>query len=146
MQLNLEQVQDMLPELVRDMAQRIGLPATLTVVEKLGGTIWYVADGHGPAGQARRDALAELVGKDIEQQLHQHYAGTELSLPRCAAALRRIRDLGINQRFEQAVAGGASVRAAANDIARKEKLTSRWVQKVVYRGVPAPAAQGDLFG
>lgn len=54
-EVDLREVQDMLPDTVRDMAGRIGLPATLVVVEQLGGTSWRIAEGR--ARRAKRAGL-----------------------------------------------------------------------------------------
>ncbi|KSI64630.1 Mor transcription activator family protein, partial [Pseudomonas aeruginosa] len=105
-EVDLREVQDMLPDTVRDMAGRIGLPATLVVVEQLGGTSWRIAEGRARRGEARRAALAELVGSDIEEQLHTHYRGEEIYVARCHKALARWRDLEIVERFEQGLRDG----------------------------------------
>lgn len=142
--MKLEQVQELLPRSVRDMSQRLGLSATLVVVEKLGGISWRVAEGRGGEGEARRAALAELVGSDIEEQLHHHYAGEELYLAKCDAALRRLRDLQIHRRFEAGVRQGRGARDLVAELAREYKLSDRWVWEILGRFLPEPA-QGTLF-
>ena len=48
MSQNLEQVRELLPPAVRRIAELVGLPAAIKLVEALGGTSWYFARGVGP--------------------------------------------------------------------------------------------------
>ncbi|HEJ2930291.1 TPA: hypothetical protein SL238_002003 [Pseudomonas aeruginosa] len=138
-EVDLREVQDMLPDTVRDMAGRIGLPATLVVVEQLGGTSWRIAEGRARRGEARRAALAELVGSDIEEQLHTHYRGEEIYVARCHKALVRWRDLEIVERFEQGLRDGQTARSLLSDLARQYNLSDRWIWEIVNRpSEPAP--------
>ena len=143
--IDLRQVQDMLPDNVMDMASRIGLPSTLVVVEKMGGTLWRVAEGRASTGEARREALAELVGSEIEELLHMHYQGEEIYVARCHRALVRWRDLEITMRFEKGLRDGQTVRSLLNDLAREYKLSSRWVWEIVNRPSEPVPQQSTLF-
>ncbi len=129
--MDLSQLQALLPASVRDMAQRIGLPATLVVVNRLGGIPWLIAEGRGSRGRARRAALAKLVGNDIEEQLHTHYRGEEIYLPRCHLALLQVRNNEIILHFEQGLRDGRSARSLLVELARKYELSSRWVWEIV---------------
>lgn len=142
--MSLEQVQELLPPSVRDMAQRLGLPATLVVVEKLGGTTWRIAEGRNSEGEAKRAALAELVGSDIEEQLHREYAGEELYLAKCHAAVLHWRNIEINSRFEQGVREGITARTLVAELAREYKLSDRWVWEILKHPLPE-IEQGVLF-
>lgn len=136
--MDLNQVKDLLPRNVRDMASRIGLPSTLIVVERLGGTTWRIAEGRNPEGEAKRAALADLVGSDIEEQLHREYAGEEIYLARCHAALLRWRNLEIHARFERGVREGRSARDLVAELARDFRLSDRWIWQVLNTYLPAP--------
>lgn len=142
--MDMSQLQELLPVNVRDMAQRIGLPNTLVVVERLGGITWRVAEGRNSEGEAKRAALAELVGSDIEEQLHREYAGEEIYLARCHTAVLRWRNIEINRRFEQGVREGLSARTLVAELAREYKLSDRWVWEIINHYIP-PIEQGKLF-
>ncbi|WP_447588676.1 Mor transcription activator family protein [Aquipseudomonas campi] len=137
-------IKDVLPASVVDMAQRIGMPAALTVVEKMGGIRWRVAEGATREGAAKRAALADIVGSDIEELLHREYAGEDISLPRCHAALLRWRNIEINRRFEQGIREGLTGHIIAAELAREYRLTDRWIWDIVNKHVDTPP-QGDLF-
>jgi Mor family transcriptional regulator len=143
--MDLNQVQGLLPENVRDMAQRIGLPATLVVIDRLGGTTWRVAEGRNVEGTAKRTALADLVGRDIEELLHREYAGEELYLARCHTALVYWRNLEINARFVQGVREGVTARTIAIELAREYSLSERWIWRIVKQHYPDTVEQGQLF-
>ncbi len=142
--MDLSQLQELLPENVRDMVARIGLPATLVVVDRLGGTTWRVAEGKTPEGEAKRAALADLVGSEIEELLHREYAGDEFYLARCHAAVQRWRNIEINQRFEQGVREGVTARTLVAELAREYKLSDRRVWDILKQHLP-PVEQGTLF-
>lgn len=141
---DLSNVVSLLPASVRDMVGRIGLLATLTVVERMGGTTWRVAEGHGSEGAAKREALADWVGTDTEMLLHRHYAGEEIYLPRCHSALVALRNQQIHQRVEQGLRQGHSASALVADLAREYRLSDRRVWDIL-KQVPVPE-QGGLFG
>lgn len=143
--MDFSQLQDLLPGNVRDMAQRIGLPATLVVIERLGGTTWRIAEGRNVEGEAKRAALADIVGSDIEELLHREYAGDEIYLARCHSALVYWRNLEINRRFEQGVREGVTARTVVAELAREYRLSERWVWGIVGQHYPEPVEQGRLF-
>ena len=141
---NLHIVEDLLPVSIKDMVGRIGLSSTLTVVERMGGITWRVAEGHGPEGAAKRAALADWVGTDIEELLHRHYQNEELYIPRCHAALLALRNQHIHQRVEQGLRQGYTACALVMDLAREYRLSDRRVWEIL-KQVPVPE-QGGLFG
>ncbi|WP_245216933.1 Mor transcription activator family protein [Pseudomonas aeruginosa] len=94
---------------------------------------WRIAEGRARRGEARRAALAELVGSDIEEQLHTHYRGEEIYVARCHKALVRWRDLEIVERFEQGLRDGQTARSLLSDLARQYNLSDRWIWEIVNR-------------
>lgn len=142
--MKLEQMKAHLPQNVQDMALRIGLPATLTVVENLGGITWHVAQGTDCRGKASREELAKLVGADIEALLHREYAGDVLYLARCHNAIIKWRDIEINQKVEKGLHAGKSLRTLMAELAREYKLSDRWILAIVSRATPT-CEQPDLF-
>jgi hypothetical protein len=140
----LEKMKAYLPTNVQDMAQRIGLPATLTVVENLGGISWHVAQGTDCRGAAKRTALAALVGDDIEVLLHREYAGDVLYLARCHTALIKWRNMEIIQRVEKGLREKKSLRTLMAELAREYELSDRWILAIISEATPT-TEQPDLF-
>jgi hypothetical protein len=121
-----------LPPRLAELAQVIGLPATLRLVEARGGTRIYVPE------QATPDHwLVPLIGLPALQQLVGVHAREYLELDRAAAALRAARDRHIV----------AQVRAGASTatIALQCALTQRQVFNILARADTDAVDEPDLF-
>lgn len=143
MSMNLHAVRALLPVQVHLIADLVGLPAAIRLVEVLGGTTWPVAKARNRAGEARHAALAEIIGEKAADRIAQHWGGDMLYIPRCAVALRRVRDLEINQRFEDGVRQGVSSNVLVAQLAREFRLCDRRIWEILKQ--PAESASGDLF-
>ncbi|MFT0211807.1 Mor transcription activator family protein [Pseudomonas sp. F1_0610] len=141
----LKQLQTDLPKSVQEMIALIGFSNTLKVVQALGGTTWRVAIGRSAEGEAKREALAEMVGSEAEQLLRQHYAQNEIYLPRCCALLRKVRDLNIHNEYDIAIKQGLSARDTVWQLARQYQLSDRRVWDIVNSYIP-DQEQYALFG
>lgn len=135
-------LQTELPQTVQDMVATIGLQHTLIVVQALGGTTWRFAAGKGETGEAKRAALVDLVGEETEKLLHQHYARDELYLPRCAALLRKLRNMEIHQQFDRDIENGSTARDSVAGLARQHRLSDRQIWDILNQYVPVPEQQG----
>lgn len=109
---------DDLPDTLRDVAERIGLPATLALVERWGGIRVFVprADNLGDA-----HPLAQALGMEAARRLAEYCDGSEIAVPRAANALRRLRDEAIR-------AGRGEIPAAR--LAREHGLTERQIYAI----------------
>jgi hypothetical protein len=110
---------DALPQLVDDLRELIGLPAALALVEVRGGIKLYV-----PESAPDDHELVRLIGRDATDLLISVYAREWLSIPRCAARMRRQRD---DEILRQYTVGEASAYA----LARKFELTERHVRRIL---------------
>lgn len=90
----------LLPPTARDLADLIGLPATLRLVEGWGGRAVQIARGKRAKGKAQLDELAAIVGRLEANKLAQRYGGGVLTIPLCADALRGARDGALQSRFD----------------------------------------------
>ncbi|EMB5660455.1 Mor transcription activator family protein [Pseudomonas aeruginosa] len=141
---DLAHLQDQLPPQIQEMAARIGLPATLTVVSRLGGTTWRVAKGKTQGGEAKRAALAEIVGSEIEELLHREYAGEILYLAQCKAAGLQWRNMLINAHFEQGIRKGIPANTLVAELARENQLSDRRIWTILKQPLPPLPEQGRL--
>lgn len=123
-----------LPESLREIIELIGLPATLKLVARWGGVRLYV-----PEKVYADHVLARTVGLDNAAALCEVFARCELIVPKCDAALGRIRDRQIRHRFQ---AEGWP----AHRLARHYHLTERHVYRILAQTDVAPDAdQPSLF-
>ncbi|MFI8744506.1 Mor transcription activator family protein [Pseudomonas sp. NPDC077186] len=141
--MQLEQVQALLPQQIHEIAQVIGLPGALRLVQELGGTTWEFAKGANRNGSIRVAALAEILGEEAASLLTQHLGGEKIYIPRCAAALRQQRDLEIHRQFEQAVREGVTANTVVAELARAYTLSDRRVWRIL-KALPTNPTP-DLF-
>lgn len=141
--MKIDQVKELLPKQLLDIAEAIGLPATQRLVDELGGTTWPVAKGVRRLGIIRHAALTEVIGEEAAGIMAKHWGSVPLYIPKCDSALRRLRDLEINSQFEQGVREGVSANTLVAELARSYKLSDRRIWEILKQ--PSPAATGDLF-
>lgn len=98
--MNLEEF----PETIRNLAEIIGLPATLAIVAVRGGTRIYI-----PIKSTPDHWLISIVGKDAFAELTKNYQGELIEIPRCAHS----RKLAIEQEIAEAARAGAGTRELA---------------------------------
>lgn len=104
----------LLPESIRDLTDIIGISAALRIVEERGGIRLYV-----PKIVQINHWLADLIGTEALAALVEIYAGEEIEIPRCAAALKAMKDQEI-----------ASAEGSVTEIARRYGYTERGVRKI----------------
>ncbi len=144
--MDIAQVEALLPRQILDIAGAVGMPTAMRLVEELGGTSWEFAKGSNRNGLIRVAALADILGEEAASTLTRHLGGEKIYIPRCADALRRLRDLKIHRQFEEAVRKGASANAAVAALAREFKLSDRWVWEILKQPLEqAEVPQGALF-
>ncbi|WP_054285928.1 Mor transcription activator family protein [Gulbenkiania mobilis] len=128
--MKLEDVQHLLPEMAQLIADLIGLPKALKLIEAWGGTTFPVSKNKRREGQIRYEALAEVVGVDAANLLTRHFGGEVLSIPRCAVAMREVRDRMIRAEFDQETRAHPAVHVV-NQLARRYQMTERNVWMVL---------------
>lgn len=121
---------DDLPATLQEVAELVGLPATIALVERWGGIRVFV-----PRADNLHEAhpLVQALGPEAARKLAEYFDGSELPVPRAAAALRRLRDETIR---------AARGEAPAARLAREHGLTERqiyaiWAAEVVDDGQAA---------
>lgn len=93
--MNLQQVTQLLPPVVVQIADLIGFPATERLLSAFGGTTFPIGKGLRALGAQRAALLRDTIGDHNTQMLFKNFGGDPLYLPRCERALRELR----NQRF-----------------------------------------------
>lgn len=91
-----------LPASLTDIADLIGLPATLDLVDAWGGVRMYF-----PSPRALSDVhpLVQVLGGETAVRLCERFGGTDVLLPRALDALRRARDRLIHHEHAQGASG-----------------------------------------
>ncbi|EFX2000393.1 TPA: Mor transcription activator family protein [Shigella sonnei] len=106
--MDIEQVKDLLPESVQQIADLIGYPATARLLDVLGGTTFPVGKGLRAIGAARAALLKQTIGEENARLLVKNFGGEVLYLPRCNSALRELRNRAFLNEFHQLRDDGVS--------------------------------------
>lgn len=81
-----------LPPTAKALVELIGLPDTLNLVEKFGGRPMIFSKGCRTAGQKTFETVAKVVGEESATKLAIHFSAEEIDIPKCADALRAVRN------------------------------------------------------
>ncbi|MEN7431419.1 Mor transcription activator family protein [Chromobacterium sp. TRC.1.1.SA] len=128
--MKLNDVQHLLPEMAQLIATLIGLPKALRLIEAWGGTTFPISKNKRRDGQIRYEALAEVVGVDAADIMTRHFGGEVLAIPRCAAALREVRDRMIREEFD-CITAHLSASHTVTQLAIKFQMTERNVWMIL---------------
>ena len=114
------------------------------LVAALGGTTFPVPKNQRRLGQVRYEALAEVIGVDGADALTRHFGGEILSIPKCEAALRELRDRAVRAEFDTITRDHPAVHAVTQ-LARKYRLTDRHIWRLLNRVDRETLPQARLF-
>lgn len=108
----------LLPLILQDMAGLIGLPLTMRLVEKHGGTRLYV-----PKGEMADDhALVKLIGREAAEKLQSMYGGDEhFDIPLALRAIKAVRNAEIK---------ALRPRVSERELAREYHTTERNIRLI----------------
>ena len=85
---------NLLPGELREIAQLIGIPATMALVGKYGGVGLYV-----PIELKPDHPLIELIGAKNAEKLSARYPGDEIEIGKAEAAMRELRNREIRSQY-----------------------------------------------
>lgn len=111
---------NILPGVLREMTDLIGLPATMQIVQRHGGTrLWVPALIETLAPDHK---LVKLVGMAAARTLSEQYGGETLEIPKAERALRAIRDKAIREQWPA---------KSQSQLATEYNLTERQVRTIL---------------
>lgn len=142
--MELAEFSNLLPENAQIFSKLIGLPLAVKLVEELGGTTFPVSKNQVRLGKIRYAFLAEVVGVEAADTLTQRFGGTQLYIPRCADALRAVRDRKIAMEFDALVREGQPSNTAVVHLARQYRLSDRRIWDIL-KNPPQDDTQSRLF-
>lgn len=113
----------------------IGIGPALKLFDAFGGTearLYKSIPPPGRAGAARFNELAAVIGEENALRLGRTYGdeGGPLYIPRCQAAKNALRRRQIIAEYDALLKTGGA-RDAANQLARRWRLSNRQVEKIV---------------
>jgi hypothetical protein len=131
-----------LPETARDLVRLVGWAKAEALIRELGGIPFPVPKGanNNPAGAARYERLAEIVGPRGADCIVAEYGDDILNIPNCKTAIARAKMRAMRARCD----AGATL----EEIALEFGVTTRWVSMVLKRqddsGGPAQEMGGQM--
>lgn len=124
-----------LPPRAKDLADLVGLPALLRLVEWRGGVTLRIPT----ACPGRDHELAKRLGLQATSQLVDVYGGEEIEIPRCLSAVKAVT----NREMVQRRLSGETEEA----VALAYGVTGRWVRmQMALHRTEWDQKQVDLFG
>ncbi len=134
-----------LPRNVRHIADRIGLPAALRLVEHFGGLTLRLPVGAREPGRAMLAELARILGEEAARTLAAAYADCPLYVPNCKPALLRARNAALLADRQTLTRQGLSERQIVQCLALRYGLSERSVWDIYKKPAPPPPAQASLL-
>lgn len=129
--MKLEQVADLLPESVKQIAELIGYPATARLLETFGGCTLPVSKGLWLRDITRLKLLQQAVGEETAALFVKVFGGEVLYLPRCVSALRVLRNRRFFEEFEELRKQGSSSLIAMTMLCPKYGFSDRFAWDVL---------------
>lgn len=123
---------DLLPPRAQALAELVGLPALLALVEARGGLMLYI-----PQRPTPEHPIAKLIGLKATQALAAEYGGDAIEIPRCETTLRALLHEEIRQRRRNG--------ETEDQVARDVGMWGRSVRRICAAGGEVDDDQQDLF-
>lgn len=122
-----ENVEQYLPESIKEIVTVIGLADTEKLVKAFGGSSFLFWRGEGYFSRLR-----EVLGQESAVKLQQHIGAGEVYIPRCEAALRILRNQRLYADFCRLTeVEGLSGRMAVLELCPKYQICDRTAWEVV---------------
>lgn len=137
-------VKHLLPPIVLEIIDIIGLEATTKLVEAIGGTNFRFTAGVNDC--PRYQIICEAIGKEKTSLLLERFRNSDEYIPRCEKALRVVKydkfkhDFDYLTQFEK-----KSARMALLHLCPLYKITERTGWKIIQGQIAAMASQPCLF-
>lgn len=123
---------DQIPETLAEVVDAIGWDPAAQLARTLGGTCVYVPERMTP-----EHVLVRVLGHKAAYTLAETFGGEQITVPRCARALRNARNRQLRSRRD----AGHSI----SSLALRYDMTMRQVYNVLAETEPEDDGQGSLF-
>lgn len=136
-----ESVADYLPSTILEIVEVIGFANTEKLVRKLGGACVRFS-----CGQFYFPKVVEAVGIENAKLLRHYFGGKQAPyIPRCAEALRILRNQRFIMAFEQLKNQGMSGRMIMLELCPQYGISERHAWDIIQKGTTLPISQASLF-
>lgn len=106
-------VESLLPPNARQLVRIVGLINALKLIDRYKGTTLDVAKGKRVKGRCQLTEIASMIGKDDAEKFSKHFGGAPFLFPKCVVAMRAIRDMQLQLRFDELTKSMSARKAVA---------------------------------
>ncbi len=126
-------IENLFPEMAKDLIRVVGLKATLTIIRICGGTeISFPSTGNG--GGEVFQLIEEAIGKDKADGLRYEFGAREpIYIPVCYRAMKELRNIEIIRAYDEKTKTKSGRRATC-ELALEYRLSSRAVEIITGGG------------
>lgn len=126
-------IEELFPEMAKDLVRVVGLKATLAIIRICGGTeIRFPSTGCG--GSETFQLIEEDIGKDQADALRHEFGGCEPTyIPVCYRAMKALRNIEIIRAYDEKTKT-KSGRRAIYELALEHRLSNRAVEIITGGG------------
>lgn len=125
-------IKETLPSTALDLANLIGLPATLALVEDFGGNELRIPAYRNCKSAALFQKITGKIGEEAAIAISKAYGGDVLYIPSCAKTRRALRDMEIVRAYDALILE-TSARDAVATLSKQYSLSNRGIEKIVNR-------------
>lgn len=123
-------VESLIPISATNFVNLIGLESAIGLFNEFGGTSYRFVREESAKASERFEELAIIIGRENATILGREFNGDEVYIPRCRRALSALRARMIVTDFDE-ITRTQSAREACNQLARRYRVSYRWVEIVV---------------
>lgn len=122
-----QQASSELPRLAQELVEVMGEVPAMQLINAMGGLYLCVPGWPLKRPSTRFDRLVEIVGEEAAIKYSERWGDVEIQVPKCAAAMRLVRNRDITRRYE----AGEPVQ----DICRRYDVSERHFWKLVKKDI-----------
>lgn len=119
----MQQAASELPRLAQELMEVMGEEPAMQLINAMGGLYLCVPGWPLKRVSSRFEALEKIVGTEAARKFAERWGNVEIQVPKCAAAMRMLRNRDITRRYE----AGEPVQ----DICRRYDVSERHFWKLV---------------
>ncbi|MCO6514882.1 MULTISPECIES: Mor transcription activator family protein [Snodgrassella] len=142
--MSFESIKHLLPPIMHEIMDIIGLEATKALVDAIGGTSFRFSAGVKDCPRYR--ILCEAIGEEMTTKLLERFRNSDEYIPRCATAMRALYYAQFKHDFEYLTQyDKKSARMALLQLCPRYKISERTGWKIIHEQINAMAYQPGLF-
>ncbi len=131
---NLTQVAHLLPDMVKDLANHIGIYEAFNIAKTMGGTSTYIPKHEN--GDAAKNLITKIGSTELVRALINAYGGEVLYIPSCSAAERELRNIEIHHAAAAGISAGRAMNNIVNELALIHLVSDRHIWRILKKLPP----------